>query len=280
MLAFHNDKAVKTKYLDRVNAHIAADNLVKGQYWENGKGCAVGCTIEGNDHSAYERELGIPEWMARLEDTLFEGMTDNKSETWPKVFLDAIEPGMELERVKSPLMLVVLKSALKTQNENKNFDVDEYPDVAKCFKESKKILRRCIKLYSRDDVCSDEWSAARSAARSAAESAARSVARSAESAARSVESAARSVESAARSAAWSAESAAWSARSAVESAAWSARSAARSAESAVESAAWSAESAAESAAWSARSAKYDYFSDQLIKIIKDLKANNIRKEVM
>ena len=66
--AFHNNPKIKQKYEDRVKAHQKADRIIRGQYWENGKGCAVGCTIEGSQHKKYETELGIPEWVARLTD--------------------------------------------------------------------------------------------------------------------------------------------------------------------------------------------------------------------
>ena len=72
MIAFHNDPTIKEKYLSRVTEHERADEIVKGQYWENGKGCAVGCTIHSGNHAAYETELGIPRWMARLEDCISE----------------------------------------------------------------------------------------------------------------------------------------------------------------------------------------------------------------
>lgn len=39
MLRFHNDQSVKQKYLDRVMAHAAVDEIVKGKYWKKGKGC-------------------------------------------------------------------------------------------------------------------------------------------------------------------------------------------------------------------------------------------------
>lgn len=44
LLVFHGKPAVKAKYLKRVRAHAKADEIVSGRYWENGKGCAVGCT--------------------------------------------------------------------------------------------------------------------------------------------------------------------------------------------------------------------------------------------
>jgi hypothetical protein len=76
MLSFHNDQAVKDKYVNRVIAHQKADNLIRGTGWNNGKGCAVGCTLESYDHSQYPIELGIPEWLAKLEDTLNDKYTD------------------------------------------------------------------------------------------------------------------------------------------------------------------------------------------------------------
>ena len=94
--AFHNDPAIKAKYLTRVRAHAAADEIIHGIYWENGKGCAVGCTIHSGKHAAYESELGIPIMLARLEDRLFEGMVNGRSKEFPEQFLEAIQPGADL----------------------------------------------------------------------------------------------------------------------------------------------------------------------------------------
>lgn len=55
MKSFHNDQKIKTKYLARVRAHQKADEIIKGQYWEDGKGCAVGCTLHSSNHNAYEK---------------------------------------------------------------------------------------------------------------------------------------------------------------------------------------------------------------------------------
>src|SRR5256885_1696028 len=81
--AFHGDLAIKAKYIARVNAHRLGDELVQGRYWESGKGCAVGCTVHKdgyeNPHAAYEVELGIPRIVARLEDRIFEGLTNGKA---------------------------------------------------------------------------------------------------------------------------------------------------------------------------------------------------------
>lgn len=110
------------------------DNLVRGCGWRNGKGCAIGCTLEQYDHKAYETELGIPEWLALIEDTLYEGMSSEKSKTWPEKFLKAITPGVDLNKAESLFLIEVLKSTLK------NFDHNKFPEV-------KKSIDRVITLY-------------------------------------------------------------------------------------------------------------------------------------
>ena len=99
LLAFHADPKIKRKYLARVRAHAKADEIIHGTYWENGKGCAVGCTIHSYLHANYEDELGIPRILARLEDRLFEGMTNGHAKEFPALFLKAVPVGADLSNV-------------------------------------------------------------------------------------------------------------------------------------------------------------------------------------
>src|SRR6185437_5683477 len=99
MIAFHGQTEIKEFYLARVAAHRAADEIIHGTYWEDGRGCAVGCCVHTNDHSAYERELGIPRAIARLEDSLFERLTNRAALDFPGRFLDAIPVGADLSLV-------------------------------------------------------------------------------------------------------------------------------------------------------------------------------------
>ena len=87
LIAYHGDPKVKEKYLARVRAHAAADEIIHGIYWTGSKGCAVGCTIHSDNHAAYETELGIPRIIARLEDGIFEGLSNGRSKLWPEQFL-------------------------------------------------------------------------------------------------------------------------------------------------------------------------------------------------
>ena len=101
LLAFHNDPKIKEKYLDRVKEHKRLDQIAKGEYVNLAakKFCAIGCTIHSDKHDAYETELGIPQMLARLEDKIFEGASDEWSKKWPERFLKAIPIGADLSKV-------------------------------------------------------------------------------------------------------------------------------------------------------------------------------------
>jgi len=181
MIAFHGKPETKQFYLGRVLEHQQADEIVKGTYWEDGKGCAVGCTLHSSDHKAYESEMGVPEWLALVEDRIFEGMSNERAKKFPAQFIESINVGAELEKIKAPFMIFILQSALE------HFDHEKDPAC-------KKAIDDVIGLWRTDpEGPAAAWSAARSAAWSAAESAAWSAA---ESAARSA------AESAAESAAY------------------------------------------------------------------------------
>ena len=118
--AFHNDPKIKEKYLARVKAHEEADEIVKGVYWEKGKGCAVGCTIEGDNHKLYEKELGIPEAIAHLEDFLFEKISNGNAKTFPRRFLEAISVGAKLYLVAPKFIVFVLYDVLQYCGSDEN----------------------------------------------------------------------------------------------------------------------------------------------------------------
>ncbi|MGH6683741.1 MAG: hypothetical protein ACRECA_07425, partial [Pseudolabrys sp.] len=99
LIAFRNTEIKKPAILRQLRAHAKADQLIKGQYWQDGKGCAVGCTVHCGDHSLYERKFGIPQMLAYLEDRIFEGLPNLKAKTWPIRFIDAIAPGADLALV-------------------------------------------------------------------------------------------------------------------------------------------------------------------------------------
>ena len=180
MRAFLNDPELKTGLVAEVRKHREQDQIIKGTYGKmNGvwKGCAVGCSIRSfnllrgtdhdtSDHAVYE-QFGIPQWLARVQDTIFEGLPEERSVLWPEEFWTAIVPGADLDKVKTPFILFILRSNLK------NFDHAKFPDV-------KAAIDGVIALYESGEPSesaawsagSAAWSAWESAAAWAAESAA------------------------------------------------------------------------------------------------------------
>src|ERR1041385_6270144 len=100
LLAFHGDPAIKAKYLARVREHQQADAIVQGYgYWQEGKGCAVGCTLQSPHHTPYEGQLGTPEPTAYLQGDMVEAMPKDSARSWPARFLEAIPIGADLSLV-------------------------------------------------------------------------------------------------------------------------------------------------------------------------------------
>ncbi len=173
MLTFHNDPFVKDKYLSRVHAHRSADNLIQGTGWEDGKGCAVGCTLENYQHSRYPIELGLPEWLALLEDHIFEALPEKDAMNWPEQFLSAIPIGVEDRQMN------ILRDRFQIfwlTRQKSQIDCAKFPEVEVAINNTISLLQSAIDGKEPESAA---WSAAWSAAESAAESAARSAARSA-----------------------------------------------------------------------------------------------------
>ena len=193
MLAYHNKPELKESVVAEMAAHRKADELVQGYgYWKYGKGCAMGCLIKSGDHKEYETRFGIPEQLALLEDSIFEGLPKELAQKWPERFLESITTGADLTRVWSHFAYWMLidpeYGQIKYAGKDKAV-IDAIIGVAN--------LHKDVTEGKRSAAESAAWSAARSAAWSAAESAAWSAAWSA------AESAARSAaESAAESAAY------------------------------------------------------------------------------
>ncbi len=121
MTAFHGNPTLRKKVLAQMRKHQRADAFIHGSYAQAGrkgefKGCAVGCTLESmrriekldaiehSNHALYERYLGIPVMLARLEDRLFENLPRKDAAVWPQKFLSAIAVGADLSMVGPAFM--------------------------------------------------------------------------------------------------------------------------------------------------------------------------------
>ena len=164
MLAYHGDEKLKTAVINEMIAHRKADQLVKGHYWQDGKGCAVGCIAKTEDepHKVFEERLGIPEHLAQLEDEIFENLQNGKAMLWPEKFLTAFKVGRDYTKVWHHFAVWLLIDP--------EFGVIRYAN-----KQGKVAIRNVAKLHQKviDGVTPrqkswDAGAAARDAARAAA----------------------------------------------------------------------------------------------------------------
>jgi hypothetical protein len=318
MLSYHNDAKLKELMVIEMKKHKEKDQFIKGVYKKNEnekefKGCAVGCSIDSinkilhknynnNSHKVFEEAIGVPQWLAILQDIFFENLSSEENSEFAINFLEAIPVGVNLGPVKWKFCAFILKQNLDIVSNLSNISEELKENVIQSIQKVLNIHESSIKSGEWDiesaELAADSaglaadsaWSAERSAAESAAESArsarlaARSAGLAAESArsARSARLAAESAGSAesARLAARSARSAGLAAESArlagsaaglaAESAGSAARLAAESAGSAARLAAESAAESARSAAWLAEwSAAYTRYASELIRLLKD-----------
>ena len=115
------DTAMLTKNTNilrkEVAAHIAADALIKGSYWDakRGKGCFIGClTHSDNPAPAFER-FGLPVAVLRIAENIFEALPEDKGKAFFAALPDAVgRDGKDLSRVHWAFLAAELRALPKT----------------------------------------------------------------------------------------------------------------------------------------------------------------------
>lgn len=168
MKAFLNKPSLKAAILKEIRRHQKEDMIIQGQYGpvdcdEKWKGCAVGCTlhsldiitkkrkdgdnyygdnfgnddIEYGDYSRYEKELGIPQELARLEDNIFEALSSKKEYIkWPEQFIQAIPVGADLRNIHYMIGIELFKREVMRSKGYPEFifDIIKKETIALCDK--------------------------------------------------------------------------------------------------------------------------------------------------
>jgi len=132
--AFNNDKEFKDQMIAAAISHREKDEYIAGCYAKmNGsfKGCSVGCSLfdvkgikgvevgeEYNDHQLLAKELGIPEFICHLQDSIFEGLPDSERFKWTERLFNSIPLGVDLTPVLPRLLLKTLDRLPKTDNQD------------------------------------------------------------------------------------------------------------------------------------------------------------------
>ena len=241
-LAFKNTPMSKSEAIEKAVAHRLADEFAQGYWWENGKGCSLGCMFhdltENNWFETASSQTGIPLEIVHLQDRVFEGLPAEKAKHWTERFYRAVPEGADLSSVTPKLLLWLL--------------TDEKHGVLR-FTEDGSDHRRAVltiadmlhRKIDGDDPTPGEWAAARAAADAAAPADAE--------------------ETAECPPEWHATRAAWDAAWSEDSSKRDTWAAPRAAAGAVErAAAGAARAAAEAAAWAA----WEAMADKLIEMLE------------
>jgi len=159
MRAFFSSQQIKDHYVARAYVHRQADEIAQGAYYDDSgpklRCCAVGCVVHSSDHSAYERDLGIPRSIAILEDDIFEHLPLEVAKNFPVRFLEAIPVGADLSQVTAQFLWWLL--------DRDGYDVGQYAT-----ERERGAIDAVAALYRRslagEQVTPEEWVSAKAAA--------------------------------------------------------------------------------------------------------------------
>ena len=131
--AFNNDEVFRQQMIEAAVAHRLADEFIAGTYVDRVlpgggfRGCSVGCSLydvqvlrgyhrqaDYGDHALLARELGLPQFLVRLQDTIFEGLPEVERYQWTERLYRAIPVGADLTTVLPKFLLRILDDLPKT----------------------------------------------------------------------------------------------------------------------------------------------------------------------
>lgn len=98
-LAFHNDSALAESVRAQIAAHEAADEIIQGAYWENGKGCFIGCIAHGDSPRKVQELTGFPQILTRIAEGIFEDLPNDVAKGFPQRVISAPRIGADLSLV-------------------------------------------------------------------------------------------------------------------------------------------------------------------------------------
>ncbi len=100
------DAIMLTKNTDKlrqqVAAHVAADSIAQGIYWDEGskRGCFIGCLAHSDDPEINEQTYGLPVVVQRIAESIFEALLDNEAKAFFAALPDAVGcDGKDLSKV-------------------------------------------------------------------------------------------------------------------------------------------------------------------------------------
>ena len=101
------------KLRQEVAAHVAADSIVQGTYWdsENKRGCFIGCLAKNDDPAINEVTYGLPVMVQRIAENIFEALPADEAKAFFAALPDAVScDGKDLSKVGWQFLAAELRS--------------------------------------------------------------------------------------------------------------------------------------------------------------------------
>ena len=71
-MSFFGSQCLRDAVVERVREHQRLDQIAQSIYWDGSKGCAIGCVLHSGQHMAFEQQLGLPVFLAYMDEHIFE----------------------------------------------------------------------------------------------------------------------------------------------------------------------------------------------------------------
>ena len=101
------------KLRSEVAAHVAADSIIQGDYWDDESkcGCFIGCLAKGNDPASNEATYGLPVMLQRIAERIFEALPVNEAKAFFAALPDSVGcDGKDLSKVGWQFLSAELRS--------------------------------------------------------------------------------------------------------------------------------------------------------------------------
>ena len=103
-MSFFGSQCLRDAVVERVREHQRLDQIAQLVYWDGSKGCAIGCVLHSGNHLAFEQQLGLPVFLAYMDEHIFEKLPLEEAKGWPLRFIEAVPVGVDLELVSPRFM--------------------------------------------------------------------------------------------------------------------------------------------------------------------------------
>lgn len=169
--------------IEMAQEHQEADRYLQGKWWDQGKGCSLGCMFHSdvlnpkadNYFAAAERATGIPYTINLFQERIFEWLPAHEANLWTLQFYRLRPSEKDLSQVVDRLMLWILDDELRRPKTWEK--ITKFADCAAAVENVADLYRRKI---SGESISFGMWSAAARAAEYASRIAAEAAAEYAE----------------------------------------------------------------------------------------------------